>query len=249
MKQLLLLACFAFSLTGYSQVINIENARLHTDTTGWAGDAAVSFSLASNNNRVWVADADAHLQYKTDKSLWLMMGHYGFLKGGGTSYVDNALAHLRYNYKFSKRLRWEVFTQLQDNVITQIKSRFLIGSGPRLKLAGHERFHCYLATALMYEYEQEKSTPFITHRDWRGSSYASFTFSASKQTELTGTLYYQPLLKNFSDYRLMQQFRLTVKAGKHTSLRVNWHYLYDRQPAVKAPRETYVFSTGLGYRF
>lgn len=248
MKKFFLIAVF-IPLFTQSQVVNIENARIHTDTTGWSGDAAAGFSLVKNTDKVFIANTDLHIQFKTEKSLYLLLGEYGFLKGAGSKLIDYSFLHLRYNYKLGTLLRWEVFTQIQDNKVTKIDYRCLIGTGPRLKLAGSEKFHLYIASLLMYEYEKEKALPAIIHKDARQSSYISFTLIPAKNLQLTSTTFYQPRWGGWNDYRLLNQAVLKLKAGKRVSVKWNWNYLFDAAPAQGVPSANYNFTTGISYDF
>jgi Protein of unknown function, DUF481 len=232
-----------------TQVINIENARMQTDTTGWKGEATGSFTLASNRTRFWAAETDAHVQYKTRKDLWLALANYGLLKSSGEKFTDHALVHLRYNRKLNLLWRWELFTQLQYNTVSSIKTRFLTGTGPRVKIAGKKLIKLYVATALMYEHELEAGVLKRIHQDARNSTYCSFTFTPANNIELSSTTYYQPLLKQISDYRILTQARLRVIAGKKLSIQMRWQYLFDRFPAGNAPKENFQFGTGLGVNF
>jgi hypothetical protein len=232
-----------------AQVINIENVRMQTDTTGWKGELGGNFSLVNNGAKLWLVGADAHVQYKTEKDLWLGLLNYGLQKSASQKFSDQTLLHLRYNRKLTKALRWEVFTQWQNNAVNNIKSRFLVGTGPRLKIAGNAIIRLYAATAFMYEYEEESGLLKITHHDVRSSSYLSFTITPAANTELSATTYYQPLLKGVSDYRFLTQARIRVKAGKKFSVQIRWNYLHDSAPAGNSPKEVYTFSTGLGYDF
>lgn len=244
-----ILLLFLFSFPAPAQVINIENARMQTDTTGWKGEVNGNFSLVNNGIKLWQTGADAHVQFKTEKDLWLALAHYGLQKGAGIKFSDQALVHLRYNRKLNDVWRWEIFTQLQNNVVNQVRSRFLAGTGPRLKLSGSKTFRLYIATAIMYEYERESGSANIMHRDARGSNYISFTLTPAAHIELNATTYYQPLLQQLSDYRVLTQARLKMKAGKNFSVQMRWNYLRDSAPAGSSPKEVYTFATGVGYDF
>ena len=172
-----------------AQVLNIEKARMQSDTTGWLGNTGASFSLVKNTQKIFSAEVDAHLQYKSKKSLYLILGSYGFLKGASTKFIDNTFFHFRYNYKLSKLIRWEAFTQLQNNVVTKIRSRFLLGTGPRFKLVSNEHLHLYAAALIMYEQEKESGTANIIHNDARNSNYISATIIPNKQIELVSTVF------------------------------------------------------------
>lgn len=239
-------------LTGINasaQIVNIESRRIQTDTTGWAGSFGGNINLAKNVDKVFSADAFAHLQYKSSKSLYLFLGDYSFLKGAQKKYTDNAFFHLRYNRKINDLLRWEVFTQLQTNKITKIDNRFLAGTGPRFKLSGSGMLQVYLGVLAMYEYERELTTPPVSHRTVRNSSYLSFTLKPTATLEIISTTFYQPRFDRWSDFRILNQESANLSVTQKLSATINWNYLYDRFPVEGIPRSNYTFSTGLKYAF
>lgn len=238
---------FAFPL--HSQIVNIESARMQSDTVGWKGRAGTAVSLTDNGGKVTFIDIYAHVQYKSLKDLWLILTDYNFLKAGGQKFIKSSFAHLRYNRKLNGWLRWEVFGQSQDNYVTRIDVRYLVGTGPRFKLFDTKMFRLYTACLFMYEYEKELTTPAVIHNDIRNSSYISFTFLPDKNVEIISTTFYQPLLGKFSDYRILNQAVLRIKANKHFGASFNWNYLYDRFPAADVPNTTYTFTMGLDYEF
>jgi hypothetical protein len=135
----------------------------------------------------------------------------------------------------------------QNNVITQIDSRFLLGTGPRFKLSQKKLFHLYVGCLFMYEREIERTIPKITHSDIRNSSYISFTWLPKDFLEVISTTYLQPRVNKLSDYRILNQLSFKIKATPHFSLSLKWNYLHDRFPAGTAPRSTYLFATGINY--
>ncbi len=189
------------------------------------------------------------MQYKTsnNRGLWLFLGNFNFLKIGKSRFLSDGLLHLRYNRKVNEWLRWEVFGQFQNNELTQIDSRLLLGTGPRFKIVSKNKFRLYAGSLMMFEKEKESTIPPLKHTDWRNSSYLSFTWLPLHSLELISTTYFQPLLKKFSDYRVLNQVAFRVKATPHFSLSMKWNYLHDRNPAGTAPATTYHFATGFTY--
>lgn len=235
--------------TSHAQIVNIESARMQSDTVGWMGSMGAAVSLAQNKIKIFQASVEAHLQYKTsnDKGLWLILGNHGFLKAGDSRLIADDLLHLRYNRKINDWMRWEFFAQYQNNEVTQIDSRVLVGTGPRFKLVKKNNFRLYAASLIMFEREKEKTVPVIKHKDTRSSSYLSFTWLPKPYLEMISTTYYQPLVNRFSDYRIMNQLTFKIKATPHFSLALKWNYLHDSYPAGDAPKTTYNFATGINY--
>lgn len=242
---LFLLCLFPFTL--HAQLINMESARMQSDTTGWKGDASASFALSKNTIQVFSANVDAHMQYKSKRSLYLIKGSYGFLKGAGQKLIDYGFLHLRYNYKIDKMIRWEVFTQLQQNVVTGIKSRYLLGSGPRFKLLERNFIKIYAGTLMMYEREKSTVNSIPIENNVRLSSYLSFTIIPNNIVELISTTYFQPLLDDWADRRVLNQAVLKIKAGKRLGIRIDWDYLNDSRPVIGKPSENYRLGMGFSY--
>lgn len=237
--------------TARSQIVNIESARMQSDTVGWQGGVGVALSLAQNNNKIFGLDAETHLQYKTsnDQGLWLFLFSYNYLKIGDREGFSNYHTHLRYNRKINEWLRWEFFFQYMNNVVTQIDNRILLGTGPRFKLIKMPKFKLYCGILFMHENEKELTTPVVKHADWRNSSYLSFTWLPNPNVQLISTTYFQPRLSQFSDYRILNQAIFKVKPSPHFSMSVKWNYLHDRFPAGTTQRTTYAFGTGIDYDF
>lgn len=223
---------------------------MQSDTVGWSGSLGADFGMSKNTTKIFALGLGSHLQYKTsnDLGLWLILGNLNLLKVGSDRFVSDGLAHIRYNRKVNEWLRWEFFGQYQNNVITQIDSRMLFGTGPRFKLIKVPTFRMYAATLFMYEMERERTTPEIKHSDVRNSSYISFSWYPRENMDIVSTTYFQPLVTNFSDYRILNQISFTVEATPHFGLTVSWNYLHDRFPAGTAPKTTYNFGTGITYK-
>ena len=255
MKNILFIFSALFTVTMASvtnaQIVNIESARMQSDTVGWQGGLGMGMSLTQNTTKIFGAEAEAQLQYKTsnDRGLWLIIGNYNYLRVGGNDNISNYYTHVRYNKKVTEWLRWEFFGQFMNNDITQIDSRINVGTGPRFKLIKSKFFRMYAGVLFMYEREKEKTNPVIEHNDLRNSNYLSFTWLPQPNIELISTTYFQPLVKQLSDYRFLNQAIFKVKASPHFGLSVKWNYLHDRRPAGVAPKTTYNFSTGIDYDF
>lgn len=247
------LVCF-FILLIYSSaassqlIVNVENSRIQSDTTGWKGDVGTSFSFTKNVQQILNINATMHLQYKTEKNLYLLLANYNLLKSNNQQLFNNMFYHLRFNRKLGKVVRWEAFTQWQQNSINNIDLRSLFGTGPRFKMHESKSFRIYAAALAMYEHEVDKN-PKVIHNDMRGDNYVSFTFKPNEIFDVTSTTFYQPLFRQFNDFRVLNQIVFNIKATKHFSIATNWDYSYDAFPAAGTPNVNFTITNGFSYTF
>jgi hypothetical protein len=231
-----------------AQIMNIEQERLKTDTTGWAGTAATTFQYLKNSTEFWSSGAHIHLQYKTKKSLYLWLTDYALAKSSGTNYANAGIQHLRYNYKIKDWFTAEAFTQAQFNNVLNVHFRWLLGGGPRFKVVKTKPFRMYAAALYMYEYEELADTSII-HHDHRLSCYVSLTLKIKDNLSLTNTTYFQPKFVQFSDYRLSSQTDMKIGISKHFAFTLSYLYYFDAFPAENIPKETHALQNTLSFEF
>ncbi len=225
------LCCILFS---FSQIVNIERERFQTDTTGWKGNFDLGFSMGKQKKTYFIFSSVAHIQYKSKKHLYLLIGGLNILKTKDENINNSGFLHFRYNYKMKKNwIRWEAFTQVQFNKVNGIRTRFLLGTGPRFKLVNIQKFRTYLGTLYMYEHEVN-STKSIKLNEVRFSGYISFSFQPIKQFELISTTYFQPNIARNKDYRIATDNAIQFRLHKHLSYGITYLLNYDSSPPIGA---------------
>ncbi len=249
MKYIIALLFIGFSSTVESQILNAESLRRVTDTSGFSGSASLNFSVKRDVNDYLGASSSLHLQYKMKKHLVLMKNDIEFQKIEGYKFENAGIAHLRYNYRFHPRIAWEVFTQGQYNKVSKIEFRGLVGTGPRFKLSSSEKYKLYVGTHIMYEYEELSDSITPIQRDFRSTSYFSFSLYPTKTVTLVSTTYYQPKIKDFGDYRLSNQSSLLIDVFKNFAFKTTYTFTYDETPAVGIPNSQYNLESGFVYSF
>ncbi len=240
----LITSCFA-----HAQILNVESLRKVTDTSGWSGSANANFAHVRNVNEYITFGSNILVQYKMKKHLVLLKNQVVFQKLDGESFSNGGIAHIRYNNRFAERWAWEVFAQAQYNKISLIDFRGLLGAGPRFKVTTLEKYKVYTGTLLMYEQEEidDGITPF--QRDFRISSYLSFSLYPTPSLTIVSTTYYQPRADKFSDYRISSDSSIVVQIYQSLGLNITHTFVYDAFPAVGIPNSQYSISTGLTYTF
>ena len=236
--------------TANAQIVNIEQRRIPTDSTGWFGAAHLSFSGSKTTKSIFALAAGTDLEYKSksNKDLWLILSEFSLITGDEEDFSNTGFAHLRYNRKLSDVIRWELFGQIQYNELTKVDQRILGGTGFRFKLTPYEKAKFYLGIAYMYEYQQLLE-PVIFENNHRLSSYFSFTLLPEETVTFLNTIYAQPLLKDFNDYRISTETTLILGITHQFFLEVTFKYNYDSIPPIEVPTNTYYFINALELQF
>lgn len=231
-----------------SQIVNIESQRINSDTTGFDGHLDASVSMSQNTRFLFSVYGKAQVQYKWKNDLLLLLGDYNFTTGDGERFLNNGMGHLRYNHKFLPWLRYEAFTQLQYNELLQVRLRFLAGTGPRFKLTPWDKYKVYIGTLYMFEYE-EVAVDDTIHRDHRLSAYLAWSINPGKVFSFNATTYYQPLFKDWSDFRVSGSYALTFRVWKRLAFKVEYIMTYDSRPPTDVPSLNYTLKTGVVFNF
>lgn len=239
-----LIIIILFPIIGLSQILNVEQQRIVTDTTGWAGSISLATSASQFTKTLFSFNGNAHAQYKNDKNLALFILNYTVVNADGESFDDRGYAHFRYNHEFNDLFRGEIFTQIQSNSLLKVNQRTLLGIGPRLKLSQYENAKFYFGLAYMYEYEVLKDNIEI-NSDHRLSSYFTFTLVPQEVIKLTNTTYIQPLIKNFIDYRVSNETLLSFDITNNLSFNASLNFLYDAVPPPDVPGLNYFLRNGV----
>jgi hypothetical protein len=218
-----------------AQVVNIENRRMHTDSVRTAGSLSLGLSFTENNGKQLFVTRNALALQSKSKSLrdiWLVLANLDLSKADGAAFSNSAFLHLRYNRKMNRLLRWEAFTQAQYNRVLGIGSRWLAGTGPRLKLFSTEKSALYWGNLYMFEYETTTAASPVISRQHRLSAYLSATFDLNPALpcELISTTYFQPRLDRLADYRLSHETSLELNITKKLRATTRLYYFFDAAP-------------------
>lgn len=225
-------------------VLNIEEKRKDLDSVGWAGDASIGFIYTKFRQVQTSFFANAHVQHRNLRHWYLLLGNVRFIRAAEENFVNDGVIHFRYNYNLKRFLEWEAFAQIQFNKILDVEDRFLTGTGPRFTVFDSEKFRLLLGTLYMFEYE-EQSEPSGIERNHRLASYMSLVWQFSGSGSFETTVYYQPRLDKWSDYRLSGNGEIKIDISEKFVFFTNFSYLDDSFPAGDSPRDVYTVTNGL----
>lgn len=245
----LLLLCCSMSSSVYGQLVNIESRRMQDDSTRFVFQGNVSGSYTNVNGRtVFQARPALSTQFKSNdlSHIFFLLGDYRLLRSGDQDIANSWLLHLRYNYRISSPLTLEAFVQSQHDEVLSIENRSLVGTGLRVKLVDVEGFSAYAGNAYMYE---RSTANFVdsTVYNHRSSSYLAVNGTIpGTQVTITNTFYYQPLYRDFGDYRILEQIRVTIDITEIVNLFGTFNYYYDSVTPEAKRQFSSTTTAGLG---
>lgn len=244
---LLLLPVFLFS-----QIVNIEDRRVIRDSSGWYGQLDLGGNFTKNSSEVLSINGGLRLDRVTQSlNQILFLANYRVVRAGGSNFLNAGFSHLRYDIRLGKKTELEFFTQIQYDEKIRLSLRWLLGTGPRLQLAGGDKGSIYLGILYMYEYDELRNASIHFH-DHRISSYLSLNWKLTDKATLANITYFQPRLLQFNQNRLNSSTRIFVGITDKLGLTSRFNMTFDARindifPEV--PALTFNWQNGLRLRF
>ena len=253
MYRRIFLSVFIFLMilpVAHAQIINVEANRLPEDSLGWKGLVTTNFYTNKNTSVQYSLDAGSKIQYRNGASLWLSLNHARFLFKNTDQLENQGYQHFRYDYLWTNLVTWEAFTQIQFDQVLRIDLRALVGTGPKFNLVRKDNTKIAIGTLYMFEHEKEQGNDII-HNDHRISAYLSLSWRILKQLYVQNITYYQPVVNNFSDYRVSSGTNVTLDINSKFSFNTGVSLNYDSSPVVDPGIEkfTYTISNGIIFKF
>jgi hypothetical protein len=240
--------CFFFGLqVRAQQIIHIENKRMDSKEEGFSGTAEVSANFVQNINNIFQSVNASQLQLKRKSHSWLLLNGFNYTMLNGRNLVNDGFGHLRFNEKISDKYTFEAFVQGQYNEIIKIHSRFLAGTGVRIKILEKKKARLFFGSLYMREREQEMGD--IVNNHHRLSNYVSVGIPFTEQLLLDFIGYYQPDIQRPSDFRFSAEAILDMRLNNKVSFRFAHSLFYDAKPPDGIRNTFYNFRNGFKFEF
>lgn len=232
-----------------AQLVNIEAKRIQTDSVRFVLNADFAFNHTNSDGaKVNQIDGALTTQFKSKdyKKIYLFLGNYKLIDSDEKNLQNSWFLHGRFNYKLNKSLRLEAFLQGQYNQLLVVEQRNLVGLGLRVKWIEKENFTGYLGNSYLYEVEYSNDAG-TTEYNHRNSTYLSLSyFPKSERFFISNTVYYQPLYRDFNNYRILEQFRIDIPLSKWFKVFTVYDYYFDSKTPLNTREYTSDLKMGVG---
>lgn len=152
-------------------------------------------------------------------------------------FKNAGFAHVRWTHMWSGSLGSELFVQAQYNEFIRLQQRYLGGLGARWEFIEGRNFEVIVGSGYMLEFEQydvpedgPDGRRVLAHR-W--TNYLSLKgYLKDPKVTLVETVYAQPRLSDFGDYRILSEAELAITITDRLEVVAGLYLRYDSQPVV-----------------
>ena len=229
----------------YAQV-NVEQSRLDSKT-GISGHIDGGLTLIRGNVNLSQIGLRSRLNYVTGVHRPFLQVAINYGEKNEVAFLNQAYGHARWTAMWHRLLGTELFAQVQEDSFRSLILRQLYGGGVRSELLDHPASSLALGIGAMYErevYRDQRSTVNANgemsqsrpidriENNLRLTHYLSAKQKVAWSTELLFglTIYYQPLINQMKDYRLLCDFIVEIKLSNYLHLVESLGLLYDSEP-------------------
>lgn len=234
-------------------IVNVEDLHFNDAGIGSSGSVSLDVSGAKGNEDKSQIGMGFLYRLAQEQTTDIVSSNYHYGKTSDIRDSNNAFLHLRHIHDINDTKAWEVFTQVEKNEFTRLKLRSLLGGGLRKKLIDDKSYRQYMGLGLFYSVERLDQAAVTNEeseqRHTRVNFYTLNRWIWSKNTKLYATLYAQPVINDWKDYRLLGIASLKVAIDTHLSLKVNYTITRDSEPPALVKKNDIRYFTGFEYQF
>ena len=216
-------------------ILDVEVLRMKLEDQPYGGVVALTYDRKEGNTDVNRLTVDSQGIWKFNDIESLAMFSRAFGESSGVKDTDHTVGHLRFTYPASQSHSFETYGQLEQDQFRRLSDRELAGVGARERLFNSKEFKMFVGFGPMWS--QETLTPAVGATDdgsyttWRANIYFSLTDEVMQNVTLSVVSYYQPVMSNLQDNRILNDTELTFEANSRLSLSLVYQLTYESRPA------------------
>ncbi len=252
---IILLIIFYGSLTNAQ--INTEQFRENISGHGFKGNAGLEFGLNSGNSNYISVSGNMRLDYYEEDYHLFLVSNYEYKEGNDEKILNHGFAHLRCDINLNTKTSWEIFTQIEFNDLIALNERSLLGTGFRFDVLKYfhqedstSAFKIFLGIGAMYENEIYNAQPGTITKDLiRSTNYIDIYWRINDIVNFSLVNYYQPYVKDISNYRLLTDASVQFKISSNLTFSVHLLNRYDNKPVTKLKKDDLELRNGITLAF
>lgn len=193
----------------------------------WSATTELQGTFAAGNGVFTALNSGLGLgrTINTKTQAWFL-GGYNYASESGNAIYSTGFTNFRIHYMAAQQLQVQIFYQSQFNSALELNNRSLLGMNFANKFKTEE-FIYNLTSGIFNEDEQ--------YSDLSGKTLIRGNIATSVTTEVSDvdihlTLYYQPALSAFDDYRMLGELSLQFPISEQLEFEIESALRYDSDP-------------------
>lgn len=222
-----------------SAQVNTEKLRRLETTPGLSFSAGLSAGIDRGNSEYVALSGDTRFDWIRDGNNNFVVAQYDFKESDRGKISNRGFVHLRSMWDLSPLLALEGFAQSEFNEFISLRNRELLGAGTRWRVLQLGRdsadlsLGATLGVGLMFEHEYYNTTPEDKRFDrLRSTNYLTVFFRFDERGSLQLVSYYQPLLSDPSNVRVISEIALSFVITRSLSFTNTLSYRYNSRPVL-----------------
>ncbi|MBU2882608.1 DUF481 domain-containing protein [Psychrosphaera sp. B3R10] len=242
-----LTALFLFTFSAHTMAIDeTESLRQRSQDKTLFTNLSLDLSGKSGNSDTENFEFGLYHSQRHDKHFGFIMASREYAKSNGAESANSSFLHFRYNYYFAKEKSFELFTQSNFDDFRSLESRNLLGISYRQEF---HKTHAFGA-GLFNEHEKYLVNDDPTNfTQTRANLYWVFAKPLSKYANLANTLYYQPNIEEFGDWRAFNKFSINSALTENLYLKFGVLIEHNSQPVLDVEKTDISYRAGFEFEF
>jgi hypothetical protein len=237
--------------------VNAEKLLSDPEDGGWSGSLSSSLALSRGNVERLDLSFGGGVQFWTlypegagyrrrpapegappfFRDRWVLVANGSFVRVSLREVANSGFTHMRYTRMWLPRLGSDLFVQGQYNEMTLLRSRTLAGLGVRFDPVHERVIQLWGGSGYMAERERIDTVAGDLHPsrvvNHRWTSYAVVQLRLYRSTVvMRNTLYAQPRLDDFGDFRLLESLQIEARAAPILAFGVEFEAQHDSRPPL-----------------
>jgi len=245
----------SLSFTSVAQaIVNVENSVIGKPKAGLHTELGLSIDSASGNTNKKSAKLSLKSQYSHQQHTEYFQAEMAYGSSRGVTDTRRTFAHFRHHTQIGENTGIEGFLQASQDPFARMSLRTLIGGGMRWSLIEKEQssaLYAGLGAFLENERLNQKvgTADALSSTLWRANSYMIWKLQLNEQVRFYNSVYYQPRINQFSDFRLLDQASVMVKLNDSLDIKLSLDVSHDSRPPQTVKQTDVRFSTGISASF
>ncbi|MBI2603355.1 MAG: DUF481 domain-containing protein [Deltaproteobacteria bacterium] len=242
-----------FTTPSFSNIFDIQKRSEHDAERLHTGNFKLKIEAKTGNSEVE--------KYEGELTSIFHLGKHEIITAIDQSYgtkakqvnTKEAMQHLRHRFRITELVNSEVFIQHAFNEQQRLLTRNVAGIGPRFDLFEDSYSAVFLGMAYLLEAERLGEGAFPDAGEKRSkqrlSSYLYFHHTFKKDLNVSLVMYYQPLLSEFKDYRILSELGWEFKILSALSFELSLETFRDSLPPDSVKKQDMEFKNTIKISF